>query len=278
MTDTPIGDGPAARIPVAVAGAAGRMGRLLTAALADHPRLRLGACLMQTGHPWLTGAPADLPVPLPAGVRITDDPAEALATARGVIDFTLPAAAPAIAAAAGAAGAVHVLGTSGFTEAELAALEEAGRGAVTIRSGNMSLGVNLLAVLTRQVAAALDDNFDIEIVEMHHRAKVDAPSGTAMMLAEAAAEGRGVALAEAAVRGRDGHTGARVPGTIGLAALRGGDVVGEHDVIFAGAGERLVLRHISTDRGLYARGALKAAEWGLGQPPGQYSMLEVLGL
>ena len=261
------------RIPVTVAGAAGRMGRMLTAALQDHPRLRLGACLMRPGHPWLAAPPPGF-----EGVAMTDDPAAALEGTRAVIDFTLPEGAPAIATACAAAGAVHVLGTTGFSDARIAELEALGAGAVTIRSGNMSLGVNLLAVLTRQVAAALDDNFDIEIVEMHHRAKVDAPSGTAMMLAEAAAEGRGVALAEAAVRGRDGHTGARVPGTIGLAALRGGDVVGEHDVIFAGAGERLVLRHISTDRGLYARGALKAAEWGLGQPPGQYSMLEVLGL
>jgi 4-hydroxy-tetrahydrodipicolinate reductase len=262
-----------ARIPVTVAGAAGRMGRALTGLLVDHPRLRLGACLMRPGHSWLDAAPAEL-----AGARITTDPATALAVSRAVIDFTLPEAAEPIARAAAAAGAVHVLGSTGFSDADLARLEEAGRGAVTIRSGNMSLGVNLLAVLTRQVAAALDESFDIEIGEVHHRNKIDAPSGTAMLLGEAAAAGRGVRLAEVAQRGRDGHTGVRPRGAIGFASLRGGDVVGEHDVWFAGPGERLILRHVATDRTIYARGALKAAEWGLSQAPGQYSMLDVLGL
>jgi 4-hydroxy-tetrahydrodipicolinate reductase len=262
------------RIPVAVAGASGRMGRVLTSLLADHPRLVLAACLERPGHPWTgRGAAADAPA-----VPVTADPGAALDLARAVIDFTTPAASVALARAAGAAGAVHVIGTTGFTEADLATLADVGAGAVTIRAGNMSLGVNLLVQVTRQVAGALGPEFDIEIVEAHHRAKVDAPSGTALMLGEAAAEGRGMRLAEAAVRGRDGLTGPRREGAIGFAAIRGGDIVGEHDVIFAGPGERVILRHVAGDRTIFARGALKAAEWGLTQPPGQYSMLDVLGL
>jgi 4-hydroxy-tetrahydrodipicolinate reductase len=147
-----------------------------------------------------------------------------------------------------------------------------------VRAGNMSLGVNLLVRLTQKVAAALDADWDVEIVEAHHRMKVDAPSGTALMLGQAAAEGRGIPLDEARVSGRDGITGARERGTIGFSAIRGGDVVGEHDVIFAGMGERIVLRHLATDRAIFARGALRAALWGQGQKPGQYDMMDVLGV
>jgi len=142
----------------------------------------------------------------------------------------------------------------------------------------MSLGINLLTKLTRIVAAALDDDFDIEVVEAHHNQKVDAPSGTALMLGAAAAEGRGVELADVADRGRDGIVGARTKGDMGFAAIRGGDIVGEHEVIFAGAGERIILRHIATDRSLFAKGALRAALWGLDKKPGEYDMLDVLGL
>ncbi|MEP6064159.1 MAG: 4-hydroxy-tetrahydrodipicolinate reductase, partial [Marinomonas sp.] len=154
----------------------------------------------------------------------------------------------------------------------------AAAGAIIVRAGNMSLGVNLLTLLTRKVAAALDEDFDIEVIESHHNRKVDAPSGTALMLGEAAAEGRGVALADVSDSGRDGITGARKRGDIGFSAIRGGDIVGEHDVMFAGAGERIILPHIASDRGLFARGALKAALWGQGRAPGEYDMLDVLGL
>ncbi|MEL6219016.1 MAG: 4-hydroxy-tetrahydrodipicolinate reductase, partial [Pseudomonadota bacterium] len=164
------------------------------------------------------------------------------------------------------------------SETDISRIDAAARHAVVVRAGNMSLGVNLLTALTRQVAAALDMDFDIEVVEMHHRHKVDAPSGTALMLAEAAAEGRGVSLEDVADRARDGQTGARGRGAIGLAALRGGDVVGEHDVVFAGQGERIILRHIATDRMLFARGAVKAALWGRDRKPGAYSMMDVLGM
>ena len=142
----------------------------------------------------------------------------------------------------------------------------------------MSLGVNLLVRLTQKVAEALDADWDVEIVEAHHRMKVDAPSGTALMLGAAAAKGRGVSLEDARVSGRDGITGARERGTIGFSAIRGGDIVGEHDVIFAGEGERIVLRHLATDRAIFARGALKAAVWGQGRKPGHYDMMDVLGI
>jgi 4-hydroxy-tetrahydrodipicolinate reductase len=173
---------------------------------------------------------------------------------------------------------VHVIGTTGLGPEDLRRIALAAHHAVIVRAGNMSLGVNLLVRLTRQVAAALDADWDIEIVEMHHRMKVDAPSGTALMLGEAAAEGRGVALDAVRDAGRDGMTGARRRGDIGFAALRGGDVVGEHEVIFSGEGERLVLRHVATDRAIFARGALRAALWGQTAKPGEYDMLDVLGL
>ena len=259
-----------AQHPVTVAGASGRMGQALIGLLADHPRLRLGACLERPGHPWLAGGG-------PEGVPVTDDPDHALALAPVVLDFTTPEATLALARVAAARGAVHVIGTTGFSDAQLAELAGI-PGGVTVRAGNMSLGVNLLVQLTRRVAAALGPEFDIEIVEAHHRAKVDAPSGTALMLGEAAADGRGVALSDAAQRGRDGLTGPRPGGAIGFAAIRGGDIVGEHDVLFAGPGERVVLRHMATDRTIFARGALRAAEWALGQPPGAYDMCDVLGL
>ena len=173
---------------------------------------------------------------------------------------------------------MHVIGTTGLSEDDLKKLHVAARHAVIVRAGNMSLGVNLLTRVTRQVAAALDADWDIEIVESHHNQKVDAPSGTALMLGEAAAEGRGVDLSEVSDRGRDGITGKRERGHIGFHALRGGDVVGEHEVIFATAGERISLKHIASDRALFARGALKAALWGQDKGPGEYDMLDVLGL
>ena len=171
-----------------------------------------------------------------------------------------------------------MIGTTGMTDAQIAQLEPASHRAVIVRAGNMSLGVNLLTQLTKRIAAALDEDFDIEIIEAHHNQKVDAPSGTALMLGEAAAEGRGVALADVSDRGRDGITGARKRGDIGFTAIRGGDIVGEHDVLFAAAGERIILRHIASDRAVFARGAIKAALWGQGKSPGQYDMLDVLGL
>ncbi|HLW90978.1 MAG TPA: 4-hydroxy-tetrahydrodipicolinate reductase, partial [Roseiarcus sp.] len=172
----------------------------------------------------------------------------------------------------------HVIGTTGLSDDDLKRIAAAARHAAIVRSGNMSLGVNLLAALTRKIAGALGADFDIEIVEMHHRMKVDAPSGTALLLGEAAAEGRGVALNQHMASAREGHTGARKAGDIGFAALRGGTVVGDHSVIFAGDGERIELRHIAEDRAIFARGALRAALWANGRKPGLYTMADVLGM
>ena len=194
------------------------------------------------------------------------------------MDFTSPAATVAFAALAAQARLVHVVGTTGLEAEHHRKLDLAAHHAVIVQAGNMSLGVNLLTRLTQKVAAALDEDWDIEVVEAHHRMKVDAPSGTALMLGKAAAEGRGIDHDSARTAGRDGITGARARGTIGYAAIRGGDIVGEHDVIFAADGERIVLRHLATDRGIFARGALKAAAWGLEQKPGRYDMMDVLGL
>jgi 4-hydroxy-tetrahydrodipicolinate reductase len=173
---------------------------------------------------------------------------------------------------------VHIIGTTGLTADDEAKIAEAAKRAVIVKSGNMSLGVNLLAALTRRVAKTLDQSFDIEILEMHHNQKIDAPSGTALMLGRAAAEGRGIELDKRSVKSREGHTGARKQGDIGFATLRGGTVVGEHSVIFAGAAERLELSHKAEDRMIFARGALHAAAWAGNQKPGLYSMTDVLGL
>ena len=268
----------AERIKVALAGVSGRMGQMLVTELDEHPRLQLVAALERPGHGWVG---QDLGTSLGGtarGLVVSDDPAAALAAAQVVIDFTLPDATLALAETAAARGCAMVIGTTGFSAAQIAALDGFAARVPILRAGNMSLGVNLLVALTRKVAAALGPDYDIEVVEAHHRAKIDAPSGTALMLGEAAAEGRGVTLEDAAIRGRDGITGARPEGGIGFAVIRGGDVVGEHDVVFAGPGERLVLRHLASERGLFARGALRAAEWIAGRAAGAYDMTDVLGL
>ncbi len=261
-----------------VTGASGRMGQTLIRLAQASDKLRLVACVERAGHPWIGRDVGEAMGGAPVGVKVTDDALEAFSKAQAVVDFTAPAATVEFAALAAQARAVHVIGTTGLETDHLARIEAAARHAVIIRAGNMSLGVNLLVRLTQKVAAALDADWDVEIVEAHHRMKVDAPSGTALMLGQAAAEGRGVALEDAKVSGRDGITGARPKGAIGFSAIRGGDIVGEHDVIFAGEGERVILRHMATDRAIFARGALRAALWGQGQKPGQYDMMDVLGI
>jgi 4-hydroxy-tetrahydrodipicolinate reductase len=263
---------------IVITGASGRMGRMLIQSVQNSARARLIGALERPGHAWIGQDVGRAMGGAEMGVTVTDDPLEVIARAQAVIDFTAPAATLEFATLAAQARAVHVIGTTGFEAADLRNLEAAARHAVIIRAGNMSLGVNLLTQLTKRVAAALDEDFDIEIVEAHHNQKLDAPSGTALMLGEAAAEGRGVALENVSDRGRDGITGKRERGHIGFSAIRGGDIVGEHDVIFAAAGERIVLRHIATDRAIFARGALRAALWGLGCKPGSYDMIDVLGL
>jgi 4-hydroxy-tetrahydrodipicolinate reductase len=263
---------------VVVTGVSGRMGQMLVNEIEADGRLKLVGALERAGHAWIGKDLGACMGTADKGVLVTDDPLEAFAKAQAVIDFTAPAATVAFAELAAQARAVHVIGTTGMGEDDLAKIKHAGHHAVIVRAGNMSLGVNLLTVLTRQVAKALDADFDIEIVESHHNRKVDAPSGTALMLGEAAAEGRGVDLDEVSDRGRDGITGARKRGDIGFHAIRGGGIVGEHDVIFASPSERIVLRHIAEDRSLFAKGAIKAALWGQDKAPGEYDMLDVLGL
>jgi 4-hydroxy-tetrahydrodipicolinate reductase len=266
------------KMKIAVMGAAGRMGRELIRAVHGNEACTLIGAAEHEGSLAL-GQDAGLLAGLgKLGVVITDDAPELFAKADAVLDFTVPAAAVDFAALAANARIVHVLGTTGLSADDEAKIAAASRHATVIRSGNMSLGVNLLVALTRKVAAALDADFDIEVLEMHHRHKIDAPSGTALMLGRAAAEGRGVDLNKVGVRVRDGHTGARRRGDIGFATLRGGSVVGDHSVLFAAEGEIVELKHRAADRGIFARGAVKAALWGRGKGPGLYGMMDVLGL
>ncbi len=263
---------------IVITGASGRMGQMLIRTVLESDKARLAAVVERPGHDWIGQDIGTAMGGAALGVSVTDDAEAAIAGAQAVIDFTAPEATLAFSKLAAEARCVHVIGTTGMSEDQIAQLSPAARQAVIVRAGNMSLGVNLLVQLTRKVAAALDEEFDIEIIEAHHHHKVDAPSGTALMLGEAAAEGRGVALSEVSDRGRDGITGARKAGDIGFSAIRGGDIVGEHDVLFAAKGERIVLRHMATDRAIFARGALKAALWGQGKAPGEYDMIDVLGL
>jgi len=261
-----------------IAGAGGRMGRTLIHAIAATKGVTLAGAVEAPGSAVVGRDAGELAGLGPNGIKVVSDVVPPLKNADGLIEFTIPAATLALAEMTAAAGIVHVIGTTGHTAEEDAVIAKAAGRAVVVKSGNMSLGVNLLAAVVKRVAAALDDEFDVEILEMHHRQKVDAPSGTALLLGRAAAEGRGVDLAGRRIAARDGHTGARRPGQIGFASLRGGTVVGDHSVIFAGPGERLEFTHRAEDRGLFARGAVKAALWARGKPPGLYSMADVLGL
>jgi 4-hydroxy-tetrahydrodipicolinate reductase len=262
-----------------VVGAAGRMGQTLIRAIATIAGARVVGAVERAGSPDIGKDAGTLAGVGEIGVPITDDPLPVFVRADGVLDFTTPAASIEFAGYAAQARIVHVIGTTGCSAADDAAIAAAARHATIVKSGNMSLGVNLLAVLVEQAAAALSaDDFDIEILEMHHRNKVDAPSGTALLLGEAAAKGREIGLRDNSVRVRDGHTGARQAGSIGFATLRGGSVVGDHSVILAGTGERVTLSHHAEDRAIFARGAVKAALWARGKKPGLYSMRDVLGL
>src|SRR5471032_1004517 len=261
-----------------VAGAGGRMGRTLVKAIADSKGFVLGGALENARSPligWDAGVLAGGPE---NGIKISGDAGPLMDKADGIIDFTAPAATLAYAALAAKSHKVHIIGTTGLSAADEAKIKDAAKTAVIVKSGNMSLGVNLLAALAKRVAKTLDNSFDIEILEMHHNQKVDAPSGTALMLGRAAAAGRGIELDKNSVRSRDGNTGARHAGDIGFADLRGGSVVGEHTVIFAGPAERIELVHKAEDRMIFARGALHAALWARGKTPGLYSMADVLGL
>ena len=263
---------------VAIAGAAGRMGRVLTRIVSETPGIEVAGGIEPKGSPHVG---SDIGVLAGIGaldVFVTDDPLPLFTRVDGVIDFTVPAATLALAELAAQARVVHVIGTTGIDAAGEEKIRAAARHARIVKSGNMSLGVNLLAVMVRKVAAALGESFDIEVVEMHHRHKIDAPSGTALLLGRAAAEGRGIDLAGRSVRSRDGPTGARGSGDLGFATLRGGSVLGEHTVIFAGPAERIELTHKAESRDIFARGAVAAALWAMDRKPGLYAMTDVLGL
>ena len=262
-----------------VVGAGGRMGQTLARVIHATEGVVLHAAVERQGSNLIGRDAGEIAGLGTIGVAITDDPLAAFLNADGVIDFTSPQASTEFAGLAAQARIVHVIGTTGCLPEHEAKIEAASRHARIVKSGNMSLGVNLLSVLVQQAARALDAaGWDIEVLEMHHKHKVDAPSGTALLLGEAAARGRGVDLASHSVRVRDGHTGARETGSIGFATLRGGSVVGEHSIILAGEGELVTLSHSAGDRSIFARGAVKAALWARDQKPGFYSMLDVLGL
>ncbi len=257
-------------LKLVVAGAGGRMGHLLMQVVAAHDKCALHGAFDQAG--------SDAVGTTVEGVTIGDDAAAALVDADGLLDFTAPGASLAFAKLTAAAGLVHIIGTTGFDAAQENELTSALKGAHAVKAGNFSLGVNLLVELTSQAASALGPEYDIEISETHHRHKVDAPSGTALMLGEAAAEARGIVLDKMSERGRDGIAGARKLGAIGFSSQRTGEVIGEHTVSFGGATERIELKHIASDRNLFADGALHAALWARDQSPGLYSMKDVLGL
>jgi 4-hydroxy-tetrahydrodipicolinate reductase len=263
---------------IAVMGAAGRMGRELVRAIAADPACVLSGGTEPPGSPYLGRDLGELAGLGANGVTVSADPLDLIARSDAIIDFTSPRATVEFAGLAANARIVHVIGTTGLDAAAETAIAAAARHATIVKSGNMSLGVNLAAALTARVSAVLDADWDIEIVEMHHKHKVDAPSGTALMLGRAAACGRGVDLSTASVRVRDGHTGPRRRGDIGFATLRGGSVVGDHTVIFAGEGEEISIRHHAADRSIFSRGAVKAALWGRGKGPGLFAMSDVLGL
>ncbi|MBX4918706.1 4-hydroxy-tetrahydrodipicolinate reductase [Rhizobium bangladeshense] len=268
-----------AAMKLVVVGAAGRMGQTLIRLVHSIDGVTLHAAVERVGSPFVGKDAGEMAGLGPTGVMIGDDPLQAFLHAEGVLDFTSPAASVEFAGLAAQARIVHVVGTTGCSTEDNAKIAAAARHARIVKSGNMSLGVNLLSVLVEQAARALDPvDWDIEILEMHHKHKVDAPSGTALLFGEAAARGRNVDLASKSVRVRDGHTGAREAGTIGFATLRGGSVMGEHSVLFAGEGEIVSLSHSAADRSIFARGAITAALWARDKKPGLYSMLDVLGL
>jgi 4-hydroxy-tetrahydrodipicolinate reductase len=266
-----------ADLKIAIAGAGGKMGAANIRAVTATDGLVVHSAFDRIGSPAVGKDAGEAAGIEKLGVNILDHVEAALAGAQAILDFTAPAASVALAKLAAQRGLVHIIGTTGCSEADEAAIKQAARaGARIVKTGNFSLGVNLLAGLVKKAAAELP-GFDIEILEMHHSKKVDAPSGTALMLGKAAADGRGIDLATHAVKVRDGHTGPREAGSIGFATLRGGNVIGDHSVIFAGSAERIELTHRADNRALFAEGAARAALWAKDQKPGLYTMADVLG-
>lgn len=263
---------------LAIAGAGGRMGRELARIVHATDGCQLAAGLEAPGSPFVGQDNGELIGVGKLGLTVSDNADQVIANCDAIIDFTVPKATLALVERTARAGRAHIIGTTGIDAVGDDAIREAAKHSVIVKTGNFSLGVNLLAALVKRAARALGEEFDIEVLEMHHRAKVDAPSGTALMLGKSAAEGREISLKDKSVRTRDGHTGPRNSGDIGFATLRGGSVVGDHTVILAGNGERLELRHVAESRELFARGAVRAAIWAARQKPGLYSIADVLEL
>ncbi len=268
---------PNGAVKVGVVGCAGRMGQMLLKMLINAPGIvvvggteRRGSVALGQDLGALAGAD-------PLGISVGDDPSMLFETSDVVVDFTNPTATVQHAQMAARTGCGLVIGTTGFDNDQLNSLLRAAQRAPIVVAANMSLGINLLQQVVEEIARILDPDWDIEIVEMHHRAKIDAPSGTALALGEAAARGRGQSLRRISRRSRDGQVGPRVKGEIGFAALRGGDVVGDHTVIFAADGERVEITHRASSREIFARGAVKSVLWAAGKKPGLYSMRDVLG-
>jgi len=265
-------------VNVAMLGASGRMGRTIVPLLHESSDLRLSGALAAPGDTAIGQDAGVVAGIAPLGVVVSKDPAQALAGAEVAIDFTLPAVSLGNARLCAERGCAMVIGTTGHDAAQRAELEALASRIPIVHAPNMSLGVNLLFKLAELASRALDDQYDIEIFEAHHRNKVDAPSGTALGLGRAAAQGRGRNFEDVAEFARHGQTGIRERGRIGFSVVRGGDIIGEHRLIFAGPGEQVELAHTAQDRSGFARGALVAARWVVGRPPGMYSMLDVLGL
>lgn len=264
------------QIRIAIAGASGRMGAALLKAIASHENVRLVAAFVRPQSQWL-GKEVGQALGL-GNVGIYYSAIDKSLECDALIDFTNPEYTIELSHLCAQKGIAHIIGTTGLTDAQTQTIAHNAQKSAVVLSGNMSLGVNLLAALTQKVAQTLDVNFDIEIVETHHNQKVDAPSGTALLLGQAAAKGRGISLAGNTERGRDGITGARKAGAIGFASLRGGTVVGEHTVLFAGPMERIELTHKAEDRSIFAKGALHAAIWASRQKANLYDMQDVLNL
>ncbi|WP_273788103.1 4-hydroxy-tetrahydrodipicolinate reductase [Bartonella grahamii] len=262
-----------------VVGANGRMGRELITAIQQRRDVELCAVLVRKGSPFVGKDASALIGSDSLGIGITDDPENAFSNTEGILDFSQPEASILYANYAAQKSLVHIIGTTGFSKTEEEKIADFAKYTTIVKSGNMSLGINLLANLVKKAAKALGaDDFDIEVYEMHHANKVDAPSGTALLLGQAAAEGRNVMLKNVRVNERNGHIGKREKGSIGFSCSRGGTVVGEHSVIFAGSHERIILSHTAQERSIFANGALKAALWAKNHENGLYSMLDVLGL
>lgn len=263
---------------IGIVGCAGRMGQMLVREILATDGCELAGGTEALGSDMIGRDVAEIAGAEALGLTVGDDAQALFQVSDTVVDFTIPVATARHAEMAADLGRALIVGTTGLDADHLSTLSTASEKAVIVQAANMSVGVNLLLGLTEQVAGILSDDYDIEIVEMHHRHKVDAPSGTALALGKAAAAGRDVDLDKASQRVRDGHTGPRVTGNIGFATLRGGDIAGDHTVIFAGDGERIELTHKAGDRAVFARGAIRAALWTQGQAPGLYSMRDVLGL